>query len=312
MERVSDMRTIFIHVGYHKTATTFLQKSIYPKLKNVNYIKKGRIKKELRHLRIKKLSDMEIENMRNYFMSFNNGQPFLISYEGLSGSPFAPKKTKKQLTILKDLRRVFPASDFDVHVIVGIREQVQLLTSLYIQYIHHGGVRSGRDYITYCEHNGSVSNFHFHEYLQKIEDVFGRDRLYVMIYEYFKQNPEEEMLKLLNYMGEPDIPPYQNEELNKSLGKVQVAIARRLNHFFKTPVHPRGRFAIYEPSRRSRIPSRVLLQNKISFALHYERYEFPKDLQASLRQRYAEGNRVLADRYHLDLPNAYFSGHSLK
>lgn len=300
------MRTVYLHLGYHKTATTFLQKSIYPKMQHVNYIKKGRIKKDLRRTRLKKLSDADIGNIRDDVNRFDNGRPMLISYEGLSGSPFSPKKTKKQGTILKDLRRIFPASDYDVRVIVGIREQVALLTSLYVQSIHHGGVLSGPDYIRYCERNGSLDNFHFHQYLHKIEEVFGRDRVYVMVYEYFRQHADEEMLKLLNYMGEPQIPPYENEDINKSLGKMQLAIARRMNHLFITGMHPQGRLAFFKPSKRRRIPSRVLLQNKVSFTLHYQRYVFPEDLQAELKQRFAEGNRKLAENYNLDLPDSYF------
>src|SRR5699024_4881427 len=104
MTEESHMRTIYLHVGYHKTATTFLQQSIFPNLQHVNYIKKGRIKKESLRLRLKKLSDLDIGNIRDFINSFYNGQPTLISYEAFSGSPFSPKKTKRQARILKDLR----------------------------------------------------------------------------------------------------------------------------------------------------------------------------------------------------------------
>src|SRR5699024_9557561 len=127
-----DMRKIYLHLGFHKTATTFMQRAIFPKLKQVNYIKTGRIKKELGRIRLNKISDLEAENLMNYFKSFNNGKPMLISFEGLSGSPLSPTKRKPQFEILKDLRRVFPESEFDVSIIIGIREQVDLLTSLYV------------------------------------------------------------------------------------------------------------------------------------------------------------------------------------
>src|SRR5699024_2447179 len=148
------MRTIYLHLGYHKTATTFLQQSIYPKLEHVNYIKKKRIRRALNQIRLKsKMSEEDIRKISNRIEVFDNGQPLLISNEAFSASAFAPNKTKKQAKVLKDLRRIFPESAYDVYIIVGIREQVALLTSLYVQSIHHGGVLSGPDYIKYLEHN---------------------------------------------------------------------------------------------------------------------------------------------------------------
>lgn len=304
------MRKIYLHLGYHKTATTFLQRSIFPKMKNVNYIRQKYIQKDLRRIRVNKLSDLKIENIRDYFNSFNNRKPMLISYEGFSGSPFAPRKSKTQSSILKDLRRIFPASDYDVSVIVGIREQVELLTSLYVQHVHQGGIMDAKHFIKYCKNNGSLRNFHYQIYLKGIEEGFGKDNLYLMIYEDFKQNESKEMLKLLNYMGEPEIPQYEREgnvrKANKSYGTMQVAIGRKLNRFFKTPIHPKGRLAMFNIPNRNRLPTRFLLQSKFSYGLHYKKYKFPMNLQESLKQRYAKGNNELAQRYSLQLPGTYF------
>ena len=37
----SENYDIIIHVGLHKTGTTFLQKEIFSRMKNINYIYKG-------------------------------------------------------------------------------------------------------------------------------------------------------------------------------------------------------------------------------------------------------------------------------
>lgn len=306
------MKRIYLHIGYHKTATTFLQHAIYPEMRNVTYINKEYIREDFRRVRLKKLSDSEIKQIRDYINSFHEGKPLLISNEALSGSPFAPRKTKTQAKILQDLRRIFPASDYDVRIIVGIREQVELLTSLFVQHLHQGGVRNGPEYIKHLEQTGSLENFHFHNYLREIEKIFGDDRVYVMVYEHFKENFSVEMLKLLNYMSEPEIPPYQNKGRNKSFGKLQVAIARRLNRLFKTPIHPEGRLPIINVPIIGPLSPRRFLQNRYSFALHYEKYQFPEALQVSLRQRYAEGNQKLAGRYNLNLPDTYTTKRPIK
>src|SRR5699024_184071 len=126
----------------------------------------------------------------------------LISFEGLSGSPLSPTKRKPQFEILKDLRRVFPESEFDVSIIIGIREQVDLLTSLYVQFIHQGGVIGSENFIKgRLKKNESIDNFQYHNYIQELYNLFGKNQTYVMIYEYFKENFSGEMLSLLNYIG---------------------------------------------------------------------------------------------------------------
>lgn len=138
-QKDDSMKTIYIHLGYHKTATTFLQRFIYPKMQQVNFIKQRYIRKPLRQIKLRKLPPKRIKQIRRTIQGFDDGRPLLISYEGLSASPFSTQQSKRNVQVLKDIRRVFPASDYDVHIIVSIREQVDLLTSLYIQHLHQGG-----------------------------------------------------------------------------------------------------------------------------------------------------------------------------
>lgn len=303
------MQTVYLHVGYHKTATTFMQQAIFPNLKNVQYIDLFQVMEYLKQLRLNKLSDHQIKNIRHHFQSFSKDKPLLISYEGLSGSPFAPKKVKKQSTILKDLRRVFPDSDFDVHVIVGLREQNDLLTSLYIQHIHQGGVMNAEQFIVYSKQNGSLRNYHYDIYLKDVETLFGRNHLHVMFFEEFKTNSSKELLKLLNFLGEPKIPHYKPmknvRKANKSYGRLQVALGRKLNHFFKTPIHPKGRLALIKLPNRNYLPTRYMLQNKLSYKLHYKKYQLPHALQSDIKENYAKSNQSLADYYQMALPEEY-------
>ncbi|WP_174613039.1 sulfotransferase domain-containing protein [Virgibacillus ihumii] len=306
------MQKIFLHLGYHKTATTFLQQYIFPGMQKVNYIKQKDIKPDLRVLRLRrKISDEHIAKIRRHFLSFDNGQPLLISYEGLSGSPFAAKKTKKQRGILRDLRRVFPPEKFDVRIIIGIREQADLFSSLYVQYIHQGGVLTAENYLKYCENNGSIQNFEFNRYLSLIEKTFGNDSLYIMMYEHFKQDANKEMLKLLNFMGEDKIPAYNQStgvrKSNKSYGLLQVKIARRLNRYFKSALHKEGTIPAVRIPKLGKLSPRLFLQNKLSFSLHYKKYELPDSLQQTIQERFAEENRKLAEKYQLDLPDSYLN-----
>ncbi|GAA0604876.1 hypothetical protein GCM10009001_22650 [Virgibacillus siamensis] len=302
------MQSLYLHIGFHKTATSFMQRSIFPKLKQVNYIKTGQIKKELSKIRYrKKLSNLETENLMYYFKSFNNGKPMLMSFEGLSGTPLSAIKRKPQLGILKDLRRIFPESEFDVHIIFGIREQVALLTSLYVQFIHMGGVIEPEDFLKdRLVRNGAIDNFQYHQFIQEVYNLFGEDHTYIMIYEYFKENFSEEMLKILNYMGESKVPKYKNVSRNKSYGTSQLAIAKKLNRLFKNRANPNGIMPYFHIPKFGKVSPRRLLQNDLSFRLHYKQFELTEDLQNSLKNRYLEGNKILVDRYLPNLPIQYY------
>src|SRR5699024_12813206 len=109
MTEESHMRTIYLHVGYHKTATTFMQGSIFPNLKHVNFIHPDYITGDLRKLRLGRLTGYQIDLIRDEIDSIENDRPLLNAYEGLSCIPSTPKKRKKQRDILKELRRVFTA-----------------------------------------------------------------------------------------------------------------------------------------------------------------------------------------------------------
>lgn len=165
-------------------------------------------------------------------------------------------------------------------------------------------------YMAYCEHNGSLSNFHFDRYLQAIRDVFPENQPYLMVYEWFKSDADAEMSKLLGYMDEPNIPAYTDSQnmrkMNKSYGSMQVALARVLNRFFRSNLHKEGRVAFFKAKGRGRHPVRWLLQNRFSYGLHYKKYQFPDDLQSELKDKYIESNRHLAEQYDLQLPDTYF------
>ncbi|MDZ5782462.1 sulfotransferase [Marinococcus luteus] len=294
-------KKVFIHIGFHKTATTFLQQNVYPKLKQeIKYIRKKRIDQELYDLRLKRLSDENIYTIRTNIEAFMHpDKPVLISYEGLSGSPFSQKKSKNNLKVLEDLRRTFPADTYDTHIIVGVRDQIDLLTSLYVQYLHQGGYKSAKALFKDWEDHGILDHYHYYRYLQKIEELFGPDNYYLLQYENFRNDEYGQILQLLQYMGIDRVPKYNRSKLNRSYGVMQAVIARKLNYFVKTPLNPNGKIPIVDIPKIGIVSPRRLLQNNASFALHYKRYSLPVNLQKVLQLKYQKDNEKLAEAYHI-------------
>lgn len=292
-------KTVYIHVGYHKTATTFLQKSIYPKLKNqITYLSRAHVQAYLYDIRHKKLSDKAITGLRNGFESMMEAEkPLLISYEGLSGNPMSTKKkVKDNHTILKDLRRVFPEESYDVHIIAGVRRQLDLLTSLYVQYVHQGGYKQAPAVFEEWEQLGVLNGYYYFSYMERIIQLFGKSNYYLMQYERFREDEMTELRNLLQYMGVTEVPEYSTSKVNRSYGTMQVKAARKMNYFLKTPFNPEAPV----PTKRGRPLSRVMLQNEASFTLHYKRYSLPVSLQQILKTKYQGDNQLFFHHYGVD------------
>lgn len=292
-------KTVYIHVGYHKTATTFLQKSIYPKLTHqITYLSRGDAQAYLYDIRHKKLSDKAITDLRRGFESMMEAEkPLLISYEGLSGNPMSTKKkVKDNHAILKDLRQIFPEESYNVHIIVGVRRQLDLLTSLYVQYIHQGGYKQAAAVFEEWEQLGVLNGYYYFSYMDRVIQLFGQKNYYLMQYENFRENEIKEITKLLQYMGVHEVPSYSNTKVNRSYGTMQVKTARKMNYFLKTPFNPEAPV----PTKRGRPLSRVMLQSRASFMLHHQKYSLPASLQQVLQAKYQSDNQLLFHHYGID------------
>ena len=85
----------FIHVGFLKTGSTFLQKNIFSKLRNIKYVhfnEKNFLIEEFNHIQTTGdlfLSERKILKIKKY-ISKNKNKDLLISSENLSGSINTP------------------------------------------------------------------------------------------------------------------------------------------------------------------------------------------------------------------------------
>lgn len=316
-------KTIYLHIGFHKTATTFLQWSIFPKLKKVKLIRKTHAKNLLNEVRLRELNDDDVLRIRNEFdKKGSDKKPSLISYEGWTGSPFSQKNSKNAYSILKDLKRIFPEELYDVQLIIGIRKQVDLMTSLYIELLHQGGNKKEEEYIDELERNNKFRHYLYNDYLDAVEQLFGKN-YFVFIYENFKKGKDDYLLELLNYIGVKKVPEYSNQQVNRSYGVLQAKMAQKLNTLFKTQKNPDGKIPeikiklkrnyskklaeklLDKKKKTITLSPRTLLQNKLSFKLHYKRYRLSDELQDKINDYFKEDNQKLAQREGINLPSHY-------
>jgi len=187
------MIEVIIHIGLHRTGTTFLQKEVFENLEGVNYMFDD------------SLHRIHIEEGIN-----------LVSNEGLSLS--MPHSLPYKYHVLDNIRRLFPKAK----IIVGIREKESWLKSCYYRYVISGGKLSFKEY------KEQYSNHNYDSYLKEVAETF--DCVFLYHFEDLKAKPDEVIGKMCEFIG-CKVPDYKNVKRNASLKGWQLETLRRLNSY---------------------------------------------------------------------------------
>src|SRR5262245_60973068 len=130
-----------VHIGYHKTASTWLQVAAFPRLAGVRY---GDVLLRQLAAHIATATDEEFfaGGVRGLLGAIAQAEgPILLSNEGLSGSRW--HGDGRGLRNADRLRRVVP----DARIVVVVRRQDEMLRSIHAQYVNEGGTRSLQDFV---------------------------------------------------------------------------------------------------------------------------------------------------------------------
>lgn len=146
------MKTLFCHIGYPKTGTTFLQKLIFPKIKGINYVGRKLENTKPYEKKINELKNIiRRENEKQFGRYFKEYYLDAISYEETYSNKFE-NKLKKELnknqdnlisnenllrfvsldrTILR-LKKISFDLNLDLKIILSIRNPSEIITSRYL------------------------------------------------------------------------------------------------------------------------------------------------------------------------------------
>jgi hypothetical protein len=203
---------IFIHVGLHKTGTTFLQKNVFQNIKNVNYFNHN-------------------SNLFDFLsFSLKKDKINLISHENFSASPIYQDAGNIRFIIAEKLNILFP----NAKIIIGTREIDSWLQSMYRQTIKNG---NHKNFIEW-KNNLEKDYWNIQKYIDHLKELFPE------VYEYkmkdLKKNNEKIIGEICEFMG-VEVPHYNVEIINKSLNEKQVKVLRFMNSFFKSRYNPNGK-----------------------------------------------------------------------
>ena len=273
-------KNALIHIGYHKSGTSFLQDKVFQKfgdyfsLVHRKLIGQKFIEPTPFHFDIeeaKSFCEKEINNTTSTYSVFSN--------ERLSGSPHAGDFNTKY--IADRLVECLPHAK----VIIIIREQKDMIKSSYFQYLKARGSCDIKEYM--MPKNASffrLNSLKYHLLIHYYYQLFGENNVLVLPYEMLKSTPEKFLEYFFQFLGlnandflqDIDI----SQKVNEALKPVQLQLKRYFNpfimeHFLKAGSTFNNKLAKISFSTMNRILAKVptkkmdtTIDNKIEKLIH--------------------------------------------
>ncbi len=292
-----------LHIGYHKTGTTWLQRRVFSNAKaGFSLIKGGGI---LVYLVEANPFDFKLGKVRKKIeprtreAQAQNLVP-VISWERLSGMPHSGGYDSK--IIADRLAAAFP----NARVLVVIREQTSMLVSVYKEYIREGGAATFRQYITAPPGRPRVPLFRFdfweyHRLVGYYQNLFGATNVLVLPYELLQTQPETFLGRIGEFVGVPATPS-KFDRLNLAPSALTLSLKRHANRYVvldainpSPPLAFRGSHTILRRICR-KVDARVPTALKDRYERRLRRYA-----EREVGTRYAKSNALTAKLTGLDL-----------
>ncbi|HEX5184572.1 MAG TPA: hypothetical protein VFW19_15660 [Allosphingosinicella sp.] len=242
------MRPI-VHIGYHKTATTWFQRSVYPHAASHRWIPRVRAQAAL--LAPSGLH-FDAALARALLSEGDDGRPLLICEENLSGyihngglHGFLPAAAAERI------RQVLP----DARIVIFVRSQASMAAACYRQYVRGGGTHGVHRYLfpslylhgAYAQPfkvpRFSFDHFDYDRLVALHDGLFGRENVHVYPFEALADQ-QAMLARMETDLGLIlDRGRLRFDRPNESWNDALLPAARVLNHFTARTVEDKDRVA---------------------------------------------------------------------
>ena len=246
---ISNKQNLIIHIGYHKTATTWIQEKILPTSIDSHFLGKCNEKKNeifikfIHYLIYTSDEDYSSTKCMEYLFKAINFQkkqdlkPYnnvIFSDEALSGGvDWFGSSSFRVADRLRELTNGFAT----VKILIGIRKPSKLIKSFYVEYIRRGGSLTFEQLFTLPNQPGQYiySKLNFRQLIQRYQKLFGDEN--VVIYKMDDIINLQKFLEKLSFKLkiEFNIREDIKSSLNKSMSIISLELLRILNKLFLGP-----------------------------------------------------------------------------
>ena len=232
----SSGRPLLIHIGYHKTASTWLQKTVFQP--EYGFFQPMELRELYDCLIRPNTFSFESQIARRVLEEclgsavLGEGMVPVLSHERLCGDPFTGSRDAKE--IANRLHDSFT----EAKILIVVREQFQLIASLYKTYVLHGGKATLEEFIQpRCDEVNQWFDFRTYCYDRLINhyiNLFGKENVLVVLYEELARNNAEFYERVSGFVGMAAGPfdPHRRETVNPSLSETGTEVQRWVNLAF--------------------------------------------------------------------------------
>lgn len=194
---------IYFHLGLPKTASTFVQYEIFPKLTDIKFYRKHKFKL------YKNLDKTELSGK------------YLFSSE----------KDRKLANVVDKISKLFPSAK----IILVFRRHDDWILSKYKYYIRKHGHKSFKGFFDIESNTGKWKREEllYRKKIEYIEKHFNSKPL-ILTFDKLKENPKSFISEITNYMNSSLQPNTKKQKIvKKAFRKKQLIIIRKFNRIFR-------------------------------------------------------------------------------
>lgn len=230
------MTNILLHIGYHKTATTWLQQVLFSNTENGfdSSWDRGQITNDF--IKLDAFTFDHIATRARYETGIINankaGIVATLSHERLSGYPASGGFDSR---LIAD--RLFTCFG-EANILIIIREQKSIIRSWYTQYIKDGGSMSLRRFLELPQESlfrtplFSRNYYKYDVLIKYYQNLFRKNRVLVLPFEMLAIDPSSFVERIVRFVGNEKVPSVSIEPHNKGRGVLQSIVGRYGNRMF--------------------------------------------------------------------------------
>src|SRR5690606_37240722 len=232
---------LLLHVGYHKTATTWMQRLLFTPAHGYHQL--------ARHDQIFEMVAgphglrFDPGPMRRLVAEAGAGLPAggvpVLSSELLCGNPFFGGRESEAYA--ERLKAIAP----EARILISSRAQLQALPSIYMQYLSRGGTMSCRQFFEARPWRGyftfDPAHFEYDRLVGRYQDLFGAENVYVLTQESLRADLEGAAAALARFCGNTDyrgLGPEAFQIRMPSYPEHAAPALRRANHLQGSVLNP--------------------------------------------------------------------------
>lgn len=256
------MNSLIIHIGLHKTGTTFLQNNLFPALPNTSVIRGFHSHRKL--------------------MKVNPNHQIILTDEGLSGNLWKGTYLNDFYANMNRLKSIY----HNPKIIFGIRNQLSFILSVYKQYLHEKGTKDLS--FLYNLHNSGVLKHEELLLMPKIkflQDNF--NHLFIYSQESLNTRYSDFINEFVKFINVDAINNKINKPANVGVNTVlQVKTLKKLNKVNRLAERVHPKLSLYSSLYKSfGLTPRNISQSKLK-KINSPKFELPHNYTAFIKNYY--------------------------